>query len=193
VRLAVSLALGLLSSACATIVGVPDAPREYLDQSTAATITTVNTPLVFARERSDLAANARDYVTLAAAAVDRTGRIDYVLVCYRWSTVDARLDNSPPPDTDTLVVAADDRRIELRSPSHSAQDVGIGTPVHPPPGPTRSQYFYRADLATLRFIAAARHLGVQLGTGDLAPSYDVWADGRPALRAFVDHMAGARQ
>ena len=187
-RLAVLLAL--LSSACATIGGVADAPHEYLDQSTAATVTIVDRPLVFARERSELAANARDYVTLAAAAVDRTGRIDYVLVCYRWSTVDARLDNSPLPDSDTLVVAADDRRIELRSPSHSARDLGIGTPVHPPPGPTSSQYVYRVDLSTLRFIAAARHLRVQLGTGELAPNYDIWTDGRPALGAFVDFLSG---
>jgi hypothetical protein len=182
------VALAILTGGCATVGAAADAPREYLDQGTGATITLVNTPLVFARERTELAANARDYVTLAAAAVNRTGKVDYVLVCYRWSTVDARLDNSPPPDSDTLVLAADDRRIELRSPSHSARDLGIGTPVHPPPGPVRSQDVYRTDLATLRFIAAARHLQVQLGTGDLAPSYDIWTDGRRALGAFVESL-----
>jgi hypothetical protein len=184
--------LAIVLGGCAALGAAADPPREYLDQSTGATITLTDTPLVFARERTELAANARDYVTLAAAAVNRSGKINYILVCYRWSTVDTRLDNTPPPDSDTLVIAADDRRIELRSPSHSARDLGIGTPVHPPPGPTRSQDVYRIDLATLRFVAAARHLSVRLGTDDLAPTYDIWTDGRSALGAFVDLMSGER-
>ena len=43
-------------------------PREYLDEQTAATITVVAEPLLFALPRPELAANVRDYVTLAADA-----------------------------------------------------------------------------------------------------------------------------
>jgi hypothetical protein len=189
IRLALALA-ALLTVGCASVGAGVDPPREYLDESTAATVTVANAPLVFARERTELAANARDYVTLATAAVDRTGKIGYVLVCYRWSTVDARLDQEPPSDWDTIVLQADDRRITFSSPSRSARDAGIGTPVHPPPGPTQSQSVYRTDLATLRFIAAARHLRLELGTGDRAAVYDVWSDGRAALGAFVDVLSG---
>jgi hypothetical protein len=53
---------------CAALAG-DKRPREYLDEETAATITVVGDPLVFACAQPNLAANVRDYVTLAAAAV----------------------------------------------------------------------------------------------------------------------------
>ena len=184
-------AMGTLLSACAS-EAEREEPREYLDESTAATVTVVRTPLVFARERSDLAANARDYVTLAAAAVNSAGRVHYILVTYRWSTIDVRLDPDRPRPTDPLVVAADDRRIQLTAPTHSPHDAGIDTPVHPPPGPRREPAVYTIDLATLRFIAAARRLVVRTGASDTAPTYEIWTDGRRALNDFVDRMQGPR-
>src|SRR6266481_1480979 len=65
-------------------------PSEYLDQTTAATITVVAKPLIFAHERPELAAHARDYVTLAAASVNRGGAIEHFIFAYLWSTVDDR-------------------------------------------------------------------------------------------------------
>ena len=56
---------------------------------------------MFANERRDLAANARDYVTVAAAAVNRAGKISYVVIAYFWSTVDPRL----RPDAAALAAA----------------------------------------------------------------------------------------
>ena len=65
-------------------------PTEYLDETTGATVTVVDRPLVFARERNERAANLRDYVTLSAASVNRGGKVEYVLVAYLWSTLDPR-------------------------------------------------------------------------------------------------------
>ncbi len=171
---------------CAT----PDegAPHEYLDESTAATLTVVGEPLVFARERSDLAANARDYVTLAAAGVDRGGKVQYVIVAYRWSTIDTRLDPDPPKPGAPLVVLADDRRIELTMPVPSPHDIGIDRPIHLPPGPRTDSAVYLTDLSTLRFLAAARHMTVRAGRAETSPTYELWADGRPALARFIDPL-----
>lgn len=190
-RIAFLAVLALAAGGCAAEARRGQ-PHEYLDERTAATITAVDQPLVFARERTDLAANARDYVTLAAAAVDRGGKVQYVLIAYGWSTVDSRLSQERPPLPDTVVVAADDRRLLFAHPSGSPADAGIARPVGAPPGPARTPYVFGTDLATLRYLAAARHLSLRLSVGEGAPVYEIWADGRAALGAWAQALEGAR-
>ncbi|HEX4674871.1 MAG TPA: hypothetical protein VH209_06050 [Steroidobacteraceae bacterium] len=187
---AVILAVAL--SACTTLPGTAS-PEEYLDPETAATISIVGKPLVFAHERPERAAHMRDYVTLAAAAVNRSGKTDYVLVAYDWTTFDehGRSGETASAAT-TLVVAADDRRITLSLAGHSAHDVGIGTPVHPPPAGSATPDIYRTDLATMRFIAAARHLEVLKQSDAAATAYPIWDDQRAALGVFVDLLSGGQ-
>ena len=167
-----------------------DPPQEYTDEETAATITTVAQPLVFAYARRELAANARDYATVAAAAVNRSGKISYVLILYFWTTVDPRLRDNGSPDAEPVVILADDRHITLKLQSHSARDAGIGTAVHAPPGDDVPPNVYAMDLATLRFISESRHLALQADSGGTTFTYDLWEDRRGALRAFVQHMNG---
>lgn len=165
-------------------------PREYLDQDTAATVTVVARPLVFAYPRTELAANARDYVTLAAAAVNRNGRISFVAIVYFWSTVDPRMRTDPLPAPEPLILQADDRRIELRLRGQSAHDAGIGVAVHTPAGTAATPQVYGMDLATLRFVAEARHLTVFARSNGTLVDYPLWDDRRGALRAFVQHVGG---
>ena len=165
-------------------------PREYLDPETAATVTVVGEPIIFANPRTEVAANARDYVTLAAAAVDRNGKVSYVLVAYFWSTVDARVRGYPMPEPEPLVVQADDRRIELKLRGHSPYDLGISVPVHPPPGPKVTPDVYSIDLGTLRSIAQSRQLSLSAETNITTIPYGLWEDHRAALRAFVQRMSG---
>ena len=167
-------------------------PREYLDPETAATVTVVGEPLIFANPRTEVAANARDYVTLAAAAVDRNGKVSYVLVAYFWSTVDPRVRGYPMPDPEPLVVQADDRRIELKLKGHSPYDSGISVPVHPPPGPPVTPNVYSADLGVLRSIAESRQLSLVTETAITSIPYGLWEDHRAALRAFVQRLSGGR-
>jgi hypothetical protein len=180
--------LTLLVALATRVWGADQAPREYLDEETGATITVVDQPLVFAFPRTDLAAHARDYATLAAAAVNRSGKLEYVFVCYFWSTVDLRLRDESPPAHQQLVLQADDRRIPMALSGRSAHEAGIGIPVHAPAGTHTAPTVYAADLATLRFIGQARHLTLLADNGARTSSYDVWEDGRPALRAFVRHI-----
>src|SRR3979490_821715 len=79
----------VLAAGCTSALVIPQ-PQEYLDEQTGATVTAVDSPLVFARARTELAANLRDYVTLAAASVNRGGKVEYVLIAYVWSTIDVR-------------------------------------------------------------------------------------------------------
>jgi hypothetical protein len=182
----------MLLAACASEATVaPAGANEYLDEVTGATITTVERPLVFARERRDLAANARDYVTLAAASVNRGGKIHYTLIVYVWSTVDTRA-REQPADAKIIVVSADDRRIRLTTSGRTAEAQGISKPVHEPPGPTLAPAVFETDLQTLRFLAAARNVSLQLGEDSLAPSYAIWDDERDSLGQFARFLNGER-
>lgn len=185
-----ALAALLLAPAPRSVCAADLEPQEYLDESTAATVTVVAQPLVFAYPRTELAANARDYITLAAAAVNRNGKVSFVAIGYFWSTVDPRMRTDPLPAPETLILQADDRRIELHLKGQSARDAGIGVAVHAPAGTAASPQVYAMDLATLRFIAAARELTVFARSNGTLLSYSLWDDRRAALRAFVAHLGG---
>lgn len=175
--------------ACATHAG-ESPPREYLDEETGATVTLQSEPLVFAYSRQDLAANARDYVTLQAAAVNRSGKVSYVLISYVWSTVDPRMREEPLLIPELLVLHADDRRIQLSARGHTAREAGIGMAVDAPAGSNATPTVYSTDLATLRFIAESRHLALALDTERTTLVYELWEDRRPALNHFVRHLSG---
>jgi hypothetical protein len=51
---------------------------------------------------------------------------------------------------------------------------------------------YRTDLATLRFIAAARHLAVLRSADDPDSGYEIWEDRRAALGQLVGLLNGAK-
>jgi hypothetical protein len=178
-------------SACTAIPSADD-PQVYLDQSTAVTVTVVGRPLVFARERPNFAVHMRDYITLAAASVNRTGKIEYILIAYFWTTFDphARDGETGERRPDELIVVADDRRIHLVGLGRSAHDAGIEERVHAPPVGSGPPTVYRTDPATLRFIAAARNLSAQTRTGDMELDYEIWEDRRAALAAWVRHLDG---
>jgi hypothetical protein len=177
--------------------GTMDSPEEYLDNETAATVLVVARPLVFARDRPELAVHMRDYVTLAAAWIDRSGKTDYVLIAYFWTTLDAHGRegeshslNGADPGSRELIIVADDRRIRLKAASLSAHDIGIGEAVHAPPSRAAVQVLYRVDLATLRFLAAAHHLALLQDIDDPTSSFQLWSDRRPALSALVKSLSG---
>ena len=166
-------------------------PQEYLDEQTGATVTVVDSPLIFARERTERAANLRDYVTLAAASVDRGGKLEYVLIAYVWSTLDPRY--APASElADALLLIADDRRIRLEANGKTSSDLGIALPVHAPPGQEIKPLVFPTDLATLRFIAVARSLAVQTTLGEDTVDYELWDDQRRALERYVRFMDGER-
>ncbi len=190
-KLAARVATLLATTALAACAASPpeNHPQEYLDKETAATISVVDKPLVFARERPERAAHARDYATVAAAAVNRQGKTDYVLIAYFWSTLDphdevrSAGDRRKQESEDDVTFIADDRVIKLPLAGHSATDAGVGVPVHAPAHASAPDV-YRTDLATLRYMAAARHLAL-LRRSDADSRYELWDDHREALAGLV--------
>lgn len=162
----------------------PRHPDEYLDPVTAAMVSSVTAPMIFARAHQDVAANSRQYVNVVATSVNRQGRYEYVLLVYIWSTVDARLGAGAHPG-ETLVFLADERAIRLQRDGRSLREVGVAKPLLRPlhfRGPPR---IYKADRDTLKFIAAARHLRLQLEGDQDARPFDIWKDGRRQLNTLA--------
>jgi hypothetical protein len=170
--------LALLIVACAA---PPQRPSGYLDPSTGATITNVAAPLVFARARLELAYGARDYVTLAATSVNRSGHVEQIFVGYVWSTIDPRMRRAPEPAERSLVIVADDRDIVLSANRRAPQDVGVAAP----PGSNAVQRLYPTDAATLRFLAAARELRLTIRNDSDPRPFELWGDGRGALLQYL--------
>jgi len=187
--LALTAALWLPIDVAQARSGAP--PTEYLDEQTGATVTIANKPLVFARERSERAANMRDYVNLSAASVNRGGKVEYVLIAYLWSTLDPRF--TDVLKADSLLLLADDRRIVLNANGKQPSDLGIAETVQAPPaGQSLKPMVFPIDLPTLRFIAATRNVALQVAAGEDAYSYDLWEDQRAALGRFVEFLNGQR-
>jgi hypothetical protein len=138
--------------------------------------------LVFAHEGSG---SGRDYFTLAAASVDQSGRLSYVLIGYIWSVGWPVSPKEAQRAAEEVVLQADDQRIELTTQNLSPHEMGIGVPVHRPPvGPARP-YVYVTDLATVRLLAESSHLSVHVQDRAATANYQLFQDGRGALKEFV--------
>ncbi|MFZ0006650.1 MAG: hypothetical protein WAK94_00225 [Steroidobacteraceae bacterium] len=179
-RWAVSTAAAcVLGAAVGLTVASGSRPLQYLDETTGATVVAVARPLVFAHERSTF---GRDLVTVAAAAVDQSGKVSYILVAYFWST-GVPVDRPVAPDR--LILQADGERIGLARLSQSARDAGIGQPVHHPPFGTTTPYAYGIDLPTVQRIAASHDLELYLQGDSARLSYRLLEDGRRSLEDWV--------
>jgi hypothetical protein len=159
-------------------------PPEYLDPDTAALVTTVTTPIIFARTDNDVAANARQYATVAAVSINRSGRYEYVLLVYLWSTLDPRLGIDRHPGQ-TVILLADDRAVRLVRDGRGMHEVGVSTPLHAPEHIRGQPRIYRTDRETLQFLARARRVRLLLEGDEDPRPFDIWTDGRAALAQFA--------
>jgi hypothetical protein len=160
-------------------------PHQFLDERTARTLWVPAKPLVFARNRSDLAAYARDYATLVPVAIDESGDYRQYLLLYRWSTVDPRMLPRPDPGDGELRIVADGRVIDL----HPLTTLPLGLDRHrelliPKHGDVVA-HAYKMSSDLLRYIAASHELSVRLPQEPFTTPFELWQDGRPALRAFL--------
>jgi hypothetical protein len=192
-RAKTTIAMLLLAYPLLLLGGTKHAASEYLDEHTGATVTVADTPLIFALKQSILAANSRDYVSLTAAEVDRSGQPSVYLIGYIWSTIDRRgpAKNLSKPHK-YLELLADARPIALKAdadyPADLTDDARLSSP-----GSNKylARLAFRVTIEELRFAADSRSLLVRMrdesaAEGDDADVYTLWQDGRESLRAFVE-------
>jgi hypothetical protein len=161
---------------------------EYLDEQTAATVTTALEPLVFARERSDLAVNARDYVSLVPIEVNRSGVRRYYWFGYLWSTIDRRNGETPLAQGDQLVLLADGRPIALPAAASSMRELGIARPPLKRPGRAAVALLLQADPDSVTFAGHAAELSLTLIRNGQNQDFELWRDEREDVTAFVTYL-----
>lgn len=162
--------------------------REYLDSTTAVTVTVVTEPLVFARERSDLAVNARDYLSLTPLEVNQSGKRACYWSGYVWSTIDRRDGEPLLAPGDELVLIADDRPIPLRADSRSMSDIGIVDAPTRPPRRGAVPLLFSVGRDTVDYVASAGALHVEWVHDGVSESYQLWHDSRAMLRGLSDRI-----
>jgi len=176
-----ALACSLLLTACATTA--EPAPRQYLDEHTAATVTVAADGLVFARARPEYAVNARDYLTVVPLDVNRGGTHLQYLYCYVWSTIDKPRGTGETPSTFELV--ADGRQIPLTPVTTPVRSLGFGEVPIDPPAHNALPLISVTNREVLQFLVRAQALSVVATRDGIAERYDLWADGRAAIDEFL--------
>ena len=184
---AITLVLPLLA-ACAGARNTQ--PREVLDDSSGSTLFVVQQPLLFARSRSDLAANARDYVTLVALQEDRSGKYSSWLIAHRWSTVDPRMGGQSASVTAPLRIIADDRELIFKPATPPPTLLQNRELIFAPRGAGAQSAAYAVDVPTLRYLATASRLALRYGDDALSPAYSLWDDSRSALQELLSGATG---
>lgn len=168
-----SLAVAVMLAGCAT-----SAPggggREYLDAETAATVTVGAPALVFARERPDLAVNARDYLTLVPVDVNRAGVHAQYFVGYAWSTIDKRSLADEPASPSRFELVADGRRVPLAQHPGSLRELGLGDPPVPPPARSAMLLVAPTSREQQDFVLAAADVRAVLLRDSGSARYELW-------------------
>lgn len=176
------LACAFLSSGCVT----PEpAPRTALDPRTGASLVVVDQPLVLARDRRDIAAQARDYLTLVAAEIDEAGHRRLIWAAHQWSTIDSRTADVKPASSAELLLVADGRDLHFKPLADSiAAPFRHNPALLPPEDAEVVTTLYETDADTLAFIAGSRSLSGSFPESFALP-FTLWKDGRQALTRLL--------
>jgi hypothetical protein len=177
----------LAMGSCSTNRAAPG--REVFDEQTGNTLTVVSKPLVFARDRNDVAAYARDYATAVAVEVDHSGTLQDYLLVYRWSTVDKRMLPGEDPGAGTLRLIGAGRELTLQPLDSLPVDVAVNRSLHLPGHDAAVARAYAVDVDILRFIAHSDTLTLELPEETLDTPFRIWEDGRGALEQFMRQTA----
>lgn len=152
------------------------APREYLDEDTAATITMVAEPWIFASERSSAASAKRDFLSLYAIDVNRMGDHRQYLAVLQWW----------PPEVGAA--AAPRLTLETQGTSHSLQatreqprSLGIAQPLAGSSTEEGKWWYFEVDKQLLANVAAARDLRASFAIDGEPTAYTMWRDGSQEL------------
>lgn len=162
--------------------------REYVDEITAVSIMVPLDAMVFARERSDLAANARDYITLTPLEINRTGKRLYFWSGYVWSTIDRRDRQPVVAHGDQLVLLADGRPIPLLNDDRPLRDHGVGEPPTRLPKRNALPVLFAAEPEVMEYVAHADNVHIELIHDGASETFALWKDERAGLRAFVERL-----
>jgi hypothetical protein len=162
------------------------ATRTYLDRQTGATITTMERPFVFARERPSLAVNARDYISLVAVEVNLAGERHLYWYGYIWTTIDDGSALATMAHEAEWLLLADVRPVALHDAGAMPRALGIATPPLSAPVRHATAVVFHADADVLDYVAGAGSLSVHAAD---SAEFPLWRDARDELAAFLGRLS----
>jgi hypothetical protein len=167
----------------------PGGTQEFLDERSGDRMVLPAAPLVFARDRSDVAAHGRDFATLLAVETSNGGKYSTYLLLYRWSTVDRRMLPPPDPQAGKLRLSAEGRVLELDPLESVAVNLAPRPELHLPKTRDYLVRSYAVDAATLSFLALSREPTLRLPQEVLDTPFALWGAGQAELRQFLQRTA----
>lgn len=173
-RVVLPFVLFLSLYACSTERVV--APREYLDERTAATITVVRDPWIFTREAVRTGSGEyRDFLHLYAIDVNRMGEHKQYIAALVPEGMDDRAD---PPK---LELKADEWSMSFQASTVGARELGIARPVAESYALEAAWWYFPVDKQKLATIANAPQLEAELAWQGERSAYAMWRSGREEL------------
>lgn len=181
-RVILAILVASVTAACAS--APPVAPREYLDERTAATITVVAQPWIFANERS-ATGGERDFLSVHAIDVNRMGDHRQYLAVLQWWPAPATSANASSP---ALELQSPERTLRLQATTMSARDLGIEQPVASAYSAASKWWYFPVDKQTLAAMAQSQEWRATLSFGEERIAYIKWRDGRAELAELSDAL-----
>jgi hypothetical protein len=165
---------------------------EYLDPETAVTIRALGAPLIYARAAPELAANARDYLSLGAVEVNNMGTRKHYLALVSWSTINReRVGAAPAPVPERIEVVVGGKPREFVPVGHEPRSLGIGGAPFRPPSGYVGESWYAVTPADLRALAAAPPDSIALAQDSGRVAYEAWRGDDGSLAEFVRDIPDA--
>jgi hypothetical protein len=153
-------------------------PRQYLDETTAATVTVAAEPWVFTPETGSTGTiaidrRARDFLTLYAIDVNRQGdHKQYIAVLHAVPPIDWNVDAAP-----TLQLRFAGEEMRLDAATSDARRLGIAQPIAPSYSLASKWWYFPIDKASLKRLAATRELAASVSIEGKTPlGYALWRD-----------------
>ncbi|MGH8175549.1 MAG: hypothetical protein ACREV5_04730 [Steroidobacter sp.] len=171
----------LICVACTSTPGT--APREYLDEQTAATITVVADPWIFSRERTNETADQRDFLNVYAIDVNRMGdHKQYFAVLQSLPLVDSQGRELPAP---TLQLRTSADVLSLEPTPEEPRKLGLARPVAESYSLTSKWWYFPVDRQTLASVATSGDVQATLVVGETQTPYVLWRDGRAEVEELT--------
>jgi hypothetical protein len=188
VRRALPVIVALLVGGCAhgPAPAEPSKITEYLDPQTAMTVRVVAEPFVYGRDVPELAANARDYLSIGAVALDNMGQHRFFVALVSWSTIDrARSATATPSLPERLEWTVGSRSLERPVTSHHPRELGAGVSVLEPPVARIGDSWIEVKAEDIRGWADAPPEFVDVVVDGVRERYTLWRRADAALTEFA--------
>lgn len=175
---------------CASLPG-DSSLRERIDESTGATVMTLDRPMAFFREQPMLAANGRDFVYIGPVEVNRSGRREYMLWAAYCSTIDrGRAGDFGVPERAWLMVDGVPLELDVAD-QPASRRARYDDWLYEPPAAGGERIQYRVTRAQLEVIAKAQNLSLIMdrdgdGTAELEP----WRESMTDFEQFGRYLQG---